>query len=256
MPMLKPHPGLNVILSVAPTQTDLEAARKEIARLQQLNQTLLTLFGHALGSPLTLVVAYLRLWQERGAVSAPEELNLVTEQALLLKSRLEDLVLLDQIEAGRCLIAREPLQLYPLLRGMLQKHSTAIQTKRLAVHLDLKCARAVPADAELLSHALDHLVANAIKFSSPGGKISIATCCERDWCKISIQDQGIGIAEQDLDVIFEPFNQHVLSLARRYDGIGIGLKLVRAIVEGHGGAIRVESEVGKGSTFEVRLPMS
>jgi signal transduction histidine kinase len=254
--MLKPHSALNAIFSVSPTQSDLEAARKEIARLQQLNQTLLALFGHALGSPLTLVVAYLRLWQERGAMSSPEELNLVIEQALLLKSRLEDLVLLDQIEAGRCRIAREPVQLYPLLRSVLQKHSVEIETRRLGVQLHLKCAKPVPVDAELLSRALDHLLTNAIKFSSPGGKISIATCCERDWCTISIQDQGIGIAEQDLEMIFEPFDQHVLSLARRYDGIGIGLKLVRTIVEGHGGAIRVESEVGKGSTFEVRLPMN
>lgn len=250
------HASLNPIFTVTAAQDELEMARAEIARLEGLNQRLLRLLVHGLGSPLTVVLAYLRLWQDRWDAIALEDLELVTEQALLLKSRLDDLALLDQSEAGRLRIAREPVQLYPLLRRVLQQSSGELDAKQLSVQLDMKYHKSVPVDAELMVRVLDHLVSNAMKFSPEGGKITIAVRREHEWCLVTVQDQGAGLDEQQASQIFDPFFQCDGSLSRRYEGLGIGLKMVRTIVEAHGGDVRVLSQVGHGSTFIVRVPLS
>lgn len=245
----------DTFLIMTPAESELETARAEVARLSELNQRLVRVLLQGLGGPLTVVLAYLRLWQEQWQSLAIQDLDMVTEQALLLKARLDDLALFDQIEAGRLRLAREPVQLYPLLRRVLQKYSAELDAKQLRVELNLEFQRRVEVDAELLVHVLDHLISNAVKFSRDGGMIAIEVRRDQNWCAVTLRDQGIGMSAQDAVRIFEPFHHRDASLTRRYEGMGIGLKLARAIVEAHGGTLRVESEVGKGSTFELRVPM-
>jgi signal transduction histidine kinase len=103
---------------------------------------------------------------------------------------------------------------------------------------------------------VDHLLINACKFSSSGSTIEIgAEQCDQV-SRIWVSDCGIGIPQEQYGQIFEPFFQADLSRARRYSGMGVGLKLVRAIVEKHGGSVQVQSRVGEGSTFTLVLPLT
>jgi len=109
-------------------------------------------------------------------------------------------------------------------------------------------------DGEYLKLAFSHLIDNAIKFSPDGGLICVRAWASEQWVHVAIQDQGIGIAPEHLEHIFERFYQVDGSSTRRFGGMGIGLALVWEIVEAHQGTVNVESQVGQGSTFTVTLP--
>src|SRR6185312_8129748 len=103
--------------------------------------------------------------------------------------------------------------------------------------------------------ALNHLLSNAVKFTEPGGTVTVGSALEPDRrLRLFVRDNGIGIAEQDLDRVFEPFTQLDGSLARRFQGAGLGLYVARALVAGHGGELTLRSRPGTGTLAEIRLP--
>ncbi|MGQ9521830.1 MAG: sensor histidine kinase, partial [Anaerolineae bacterium] len=110
------------------------------------------------------------------------------------------------------------------------------------------------ADREHLLLAISQLLDNAIKFSPQGGTVRIRIWSEGDWVNLAVQDEGIGIPREHLPHIFERFYQVDGSTTRRFGGMGIGLALVWEIMEAHRGFVRVESEVGRGSTFTLSFP--
>ena len=108
----------------------------------------------------------------------------------------------------------------------------------------------------MLSRALAHLVINACKFSRKPGTIELVAHEMEHVCCIAVRDYGIGIPSDKQTRIFDAFYQADLTHTRRYNGLGIGLKLARAIIEKHGGSIQVSSQVGQGSTFTVTVPLA
>lgn len=228
----------------------------EAAHLRQVNRKLLLLLGHELGSPLTLILGYLRLWQERNGAVAGDELDMVVEQALSLKERLDDMILLDELEAGLWHIHPERVTIEPLLQQLVRRHRQALAQKKIRLELKNAASRPVLADPAMLTRALDHLISNACKFSPEGVTISIAVRYDETLCAITVADRGIGIPAERQAEIFELFVQLDHGRARRYVGLGIGLKLVRAIVERHGGRVTVRSRAGGGSAFTLTLPLA
>jgi signal transduction histidine kinase len=109
-------------------------------------------------------------------------------------------------------------------------------------------------DTRRLKQALINLVANAVKFSHKQGWIVVRATVERDGLVLAVTDNGIGIATSEIRTIFKPFVRVASNMVREYDGIGLGLAITKEIVEAHGGSIGVESELGRGSTFSLRLP--
>ncbi len=224
--------------------------------LREVNQKLLMLLGHELGSPLTFILAYLRLWQERVTEVDRDELNLVVQQALTLKGRLDDLLLLEQLETDSWRVISERLSLRTVIAQVKEARRAELEEKYLTFVSELDDVAYVQADREMLFRALDHLVANACKFSLPGGTIRVRAEREGAMCRLSVQDEGIGIPPEQQAQIFEPFFQGDLRRARRYNGLGIGLKLVRVIAEKLGGCVQVKSVKGEGSTFTMSLPLA
>jgi signal transduction histidine kinase len=218
------------------------------------NSSLWRLLGHELGSPLTYIVASLRLWQERGQGVDHDELQLVLDQALTLKARLEDLLLLDQLVTGTWRPIFERVRPSELVRRVIEKQRAAFHERRLHVRLDDLSDDPIVADREMLERAVEHLLTNACKFSRPGETVQVRVDRAAKVCRISVTDRGIGIPVEEQAQIFQPFYQVDLSRARRYGGMGIGLKLVRAIIEQHGGTVQVLSTKGEGSTFSLHLP--
>ena len=110
------------------------------------------------------------------------------------------------------------------------------------------------ADERKLKQILLNLLSNAVKFTSDGGRIGVRAIAADGAVEISVSDTGIGIAPEDLEAVFEEFRQVGTDVVRKREGTGLGLALTRKFVELHGGTIRVESELGKGSTFTFTLP--
>lgn len=236
-------------------ESTLTAVELDRTRLQEFNRTLIKLLGHELGTPLTAILGYLRLWQEQGAIACREELDVVVEQARTLQVHLDDLLLLDQLEVGLGDLKPVPVHINEVVPRIARKFTRQFFEKNLKLHLDLDCRWLVYADEELFARALEHLISNALKFSRPGGSITISAQVQKGLCTISVADEGIGIPSERQTEIFEPFHQLDSSHSRRYPGLGIGLKLVRAIIEKHGGQVAVQSSSGKGSTFSISMPL-
>jgi two-component system sensor histidine kinase SenX3 len=202
------------------------------------------------------VLAYLRLLQERAPVFERVEVDLAVQQALTLKHRLDDIMLLNQLEAGLWEMQCGTVSIQEVIACVVQDQRWRMEERGLALRTQIACACRVRADRELLSRALAHLFANACKFSKGPGAIELTAHDRGHVCSIAVRDQGIGIPADKQARIFDPFYQADLSRARRYNGMGIGLRLTRAIVEKHGGSIQVYSEVGQGSTFTVSIPLA
>lgn len=228
----------------------------QIAELREMNHMLVMLLAHELGTPLTHILAYLRLLQERAPVIERSDLDLAVEQALTLKGRLEDLLLLDQLEAGLGEVCFVPVSIQEIILRVLDATRAQVHDKGLNLSTHIVCNYPVYGDRELLYRALRQVIENACKFSRPYGKIEVRAESVGDECHVTVADEGIGIPSEKQAQIFDPFYQVDLTRSRRYSGLGIGLKLVRAIIEKHSGSIHVSSQVGHGSTFELTMPLA
>jgi signal transduction histidine kinase len=111
-------------------------------------------------------------------------------------------------------------------------------------------------DRDRIASAIRHLVRNAFKYSPEGGTVRVAAAAEDGRLRVSVADEGIGIAEEDCERVFQPFTQADMSSTRDFGGVGLGLYSARRIVEAHGGRIEVASKPGKGSTFTIDLPLA
>ena len=130
-----------------------------------------------------------------------------------------------------------------------------VQAERNGISIGLSCADdiAVLMNAPLLEHAIANLIDNAVKYSSEGEKIQIEVQCRNDQVDVTVQDNGCGIPEGDLDRIFERFYVVDKARSRKLGGTGLGLAIVKHIAQAHGGTVSVNSVVGQGSTFILHL---
>ncbi|PMQ14894.1 response regulator [Janthinobacterium sp. AD80] len=169
----------------------------------------------------------------------------------------DDLLDVSRISQGKISLQWDSVNLAGVVRSALETSSHSIEARGHAIDIDLpKEELWVRGDAVRLSQIVANLLLNAAKFTSPGGRIAIAAARDGDNVRIRLSDNGIGIAAASIDSIFGLFAQSGHSPDRVQDGLGIGLSLVRTLVELHGGQVSVSSPgVGLGSTFEVRLPL-
>jgi signal transduction histidine kinase len=171
-----------------------------------------------------------------------------TGRALHLVHNLFDL---SRLETGTLDLRRVPVALHPAVERVLLRHRAKAEAKGLA----LRFAPAdgdpvVLADPDRVEEVVAHLVSNAVKFT-PAGGVTLTTAVEGGAVRLAVEDTGIGIADAYLDRLFEPFTQEDYRLNRAYDGSGLGLAIAKRLLDGMGGAIRVESVKGEGSRFVV-----
>ncbi|HKZ85617.1 MAG TPA: GAF domain-containing protein [Anaerolineae bacterium] len=237
----------------------LEHAYRELQEADRLKDELVQNVSHELRTPLTFVKGYVELLLEEdmGPINERqrESLAIVAEKASQVTRLVSDIIFLEQIE-------RESLQLGDVqmvevaqlaLQGCEVTTAAAGIRLRLEVEPDLPTIRA---DRDRLNQVFDNLLANAIKFSPSGGVITVGVYREMDAILVTVADTGIGIPRDRLHRVFERFYQVDGSSTRRFGGAGVGLAIVKRIVEAHGGRIWVESEPGKGTTFYFTLPFN
>jgi signal transduction histidine kinase len=166
----------------------------------------------------------------------------------------DDLLALTRAEVGKLDVVRAPVDVAELIAQVAASVTWMLGTKRLALVTDAGGVGVVESDRRLLSTVLVNLVANAAKFTPEGGRVSVRARRDDDALVLEVEDTGIGIAADQHAAIFEAFKQIDAGDEKGYGGVGLGLALVKRIVDLLGGRVEVESAVGKGSVFRVRVP--
>lgn len=236
----------------------LASQHQELSALDRLKSQFFANVSHELRTPLTLILAPVEKLKSDAARLGPsgeELLDVIENNALRLLRLVNDILSLIRLEEGRAALAKKPIDM-----GHFLKH-TAASMKHLAalkgVHLDLQEPTGdllIKADQDALEKIVSNVIANAIKFTPPGGRIDISATREDRLVTVTISDTGIGIPAQQLPHIFDRFYQVDGSATRRHQGLGLGLALVRELMTRHGGDVTATSDTGRGTTFVLRFP--
>jgi PAS domain S-box-containing protein len=237
----------------------LQASLLERAReLDQAKTDFVSRISHELRSPLTSVLGYLELLGggEPGPLTREQRrmLEVINRNGRRLLALIEDLLLLSRIEAGAVTITWEPVQLDQLVRSVHESFAPAIRQGQLTCRLDLEPGLGMDGDSRQLERVVANLIANAVKFTPPGGTINIAGRRDGDEVVLEVSDTGIGIPEDEQPRLFTRFFRSTIATERETQGTGLGLFIVKHVAEAHGGNVAVASSPGTGSTFTVRLP--
>jgi signal transduction histidine kinase len=236
----------------------LASQHQELSALDRLKSQFFANVSHELRTPLTLILAPVeRLKTEAAALgpSGQQLLDVIENNALRLLRLVNDILSLIRLEEGRAALSKKPVDMAHFL-----KH-TAASMKHLAalkgVHLDLQEPTGdllINADPDALEKIVSNVIANAIKFTPPDGRIDISAAREAQMVTITVSDTGIGIPAEQLPHIFDRFYQVDGSATRRHQGLGLGLALVRELITRHGGDVTATSNTGHGTTFVLRFP--
>jgi signal transduction histidine kinase len=237
---------------------ELANAVTELRALDRLRNDFIQSVSHELRSPLALVRGYAELLDsgELGELSSEQQgpVEIIARRSRMLGDMVEDITLLLMAEAR--ILIREPLAMDELVRGTVEDFQLAVEQAELTLKVEIAPGPLLVDGSPIhLRRLLDNLIGNAIKYTPAGGTITVSVWQEDGQILLQVVDTGIGIPSDKLEQIFERFYQ-VDSSSYRYRGVGLGLALAKEITEAHDGSVDVESEVGEGTTFTVRLPVS
>lgn len=243
---------------------DLARAFDEMAeRLAELRRTELELLAnvsHELRTPLSRIRLALELVRDGDVRKADRHVEDIAEELIELEHLIDDVMTTTRLSLARGATAdslpplhRQRISGNELLTASVTRFRKHHPERRLECSIDTELPM-LELDPVLVRRALDNLLDNAAKFSDPETNIELTAAASEASIEVTIADQGLGIPRDDRERVFEPFYRTDRSRARQTGGVGLGLALVKRIVQAHGGAIRVESELGTGSRFIVTLP--
>jgi signal transduction histidine kinase len=237
----------------------LEESNRKLKELDQIKSRFFANISHELRTPLTLLLAPLEaLLHQRGRVTDPETRGLLTtmhSNGMRLLKLINDLLDLVRMESGRMEVKREPLELADFIRGLASAARQVADDKRIKLETWVAPELgAVLTDRDKLEKILLNLLFNALKFTPAGGRVDLRAEKQGDDLVLRVQDTGMGISPKNLPYVFDRFWQADGSARRKYQGVGIGLALVKELTEIQDGKVSVESEEGKGTTFTVQFP--
>jgi signal transduction histidine kinase len=240
---------------------DLQQALDRLAELNQLKSNFLANISHELRTPLTHIKGYVDLMVVGGmgplSAEQMEAMDVIQRAEARLERLIEDLIQFSLAAQGELSIILQPVDLNMLIDRVVtaMKQKARIRQISLITHLSPHLP-AVQADEEKINWVLMHLLDNALKFTQQGGEVQINTLVDGNTARVAVVDNGIGIPKERLFEIFEPFHQLDSSSTRKFGGTGLGLAMVRRILDGHRTKIEAHSIVGKGSRFEFSLPFA
>jgi signal transduction histidine kinase/ActR/RegA family two-component response regulator len=235
------------------------AARNEAETANRVKDEFLATLSHELRTPLTPILAWVRMLNLGGLdeTGVKNALASIERNARSQAQLVEDLLDVSRIVSGKLRLDVRPTELAPVVDAALEAIRPAADAKgiRLNAVLDPRSG-IVGGDPERLQQIAWNLLSNAVKFTPRDGRVQVQLACVNSHVELTVSDTGCGIAPEFLPHVFERFRQADASASRVHGGLGLGLSIVRHLVEEHGGSVAVDSEgVGKGATFTVRLPL-
>jgi signal transduction histidine kinase/ActR/RegA family two-component response regulator len=234
-----------------------EAARKTAEAASRVKDEFLATLSHEIRTPLNAVLGWTRILKSRALdlATVQRAVDVIDRNASAQLTLVSDLLDMSRIATGKLRMDVAAVDLEPLTLAAIDVIRPAAEAKNVRIATDLTTVPSVSGDADRLSQIIWNLLSNAVKFTDPGGTVTIALNAEAGQVWLVIADTGQGIDAAFLPHVFERFKQADSSTSRRHGGLGLGLALVRELVELHGGTVHVASPgPGQGTTFTVVLP--
>jgi PAS domain S-box-containing protein len=252
-PIIDPQSG--EAFAVAASFADITEQR----RAESLKEEFFALVSHELRTPLTSIAGYLELLLDPDE-SALDEMQrhflcVVDRNARRLQRLVGDLLFVAQFEAGKLSLETTPTSLKDVAAEAVESARPRADDLGIELRLNAEDVPPVDGDAGRLGQTLDNLISNALKFTPAGGRVDVRVIDRRDRIVIEVADTGLGIAHDEQGRLFERFFRTSSATAQAIPGVGLGLSISKAIVEGHGGSIDVSSQEGRGTTFTLELPV-
>ena len=238
---------------------ELQSALERLSELSQMKANFVSNISHELRTPLTHVKGYVELMlaESLGPITDEQKhaLQISQQSSARLEGLINDLIMFSLASRGELSLKLESVDIGRLANMSVRSMEQKAKDRGVTVHAVLDNGLPlVQADSQKIAWALGQLLDNAVKFTSSGGRVVLnMQRASANLVIVSVTDTGIGIPPQRVEEIFEPFHQLDSSPTRKYGGTGIGLSLVRQIVEAHGSMLEVQSADGKGSTFKFPL---
>jgi signal transduction histidine kinase len=251
---------------------EIEAKNLQLEEASRMKSEFLANMSHELRTPLNAIIGFSEVLKDGllGKLLAQQQ-DYVTDifsSGSHLLSLINDILDLSKVEAGKMALTLAPLPIAPLLQAGLQVLRDKASVHHISLHVELDPdileRGEIWLDERKTKQILFNLLSNGVKFTPDGGSVKVlARCVPGDkvaharwdyYLEISVSDTGIGISEQDKARLFQPFTQIDSTLAREYEGTGLGLVMVRRLAELQGGSVALQSVLGQGSTFTVWLP--
>ena len=251
------------VFVIASDVTEQVLARNQLNDLREAAESanrakdeFLAMLGHELRNPLSPILTALQLMKLRGSDASERERTVIERQVTHLTRLVDDLLDVSRIAQGKVELKEEIVEMAAIVAKAIEIASPLLEqrTHTLDVHVQ-RNGLAVRGDSTRLSQVVSNLLTNAAKYTPPGGHITIRTAAEGGEVAVRVRDTGMGIAPDVLPRVFDLFVQERQAIDRSQGGLGLGLTIVRSLVERHGGTVSADSDgPGKGSEFVVRLP--
>ena len=239
-------------------QRELAKKNAELARLNDLKNQYLGMAAHDLRNPLTGILSYSEFLLDdlAGKLDADQRdfLATIRDQSKFMTHLIEDLLDVATIEAGKLQLDLQPVDLVQLVQKNLARSRLVAARKNTTLELETAPVHRVMLDAGKIEQVLDNLLTNAIKYSPPGSRVAISIRPAEEGILLAVYNPGPGIPAEEIGQLFKPFQRTSVKATGGEKSTGLGLVIVKRIVEGHGGRIWVESQPGAGTTFFVSLP--
>jgi signal transduction histidine kinase len=239
---------------------ELRRANDELAEANRAKDIFLATLSHELRTPLTPILGWVNLLRAGGAASDPamlaQGLDAVERNGRLQARLVDDLLDVSRVISGKLRIESEPVNLCKVVEQAVETVRADAEARDIQFSIDLPdCPIVVQGAPVRLQQVVWNLLSNAVKFTPRAGRVLVRAWREGGEARVEVADTGIGIAPEFLPHVFDRFRQADGSTTRQYGGLGLGLAIVRALVELHGGWARAESEgLGRGSRFTLGLP--
>ncbi|WP_104127617.1 cell wall metabolism sensor histidine kinase WalK [Cryobacterium sp. Y57] len=230
--------------------------RTEAFRLDEVRRDFVANISHELKTPIASVGLLAEALNQ--AADEPEQVrrfaNRLTTESARLGRLTQEIIELSRLQAQDALAEPEILSVDDIVAAAVDQSRVVAEAERITIVIGKKSGARVFGDEALLTVAVHNLVTNAVNYSLEGSRVGVGVRLQKGIVEITVTDQGVGIAESDIDRVFERFFRVDQARSRHTGGTGLGLSIVKHVVQNHGGDIRVWSQPGSGSTFTIRLP--
>ncbi len=236
-----------------------QAARAEAEAANRMKDEFLATLSHELRTPLNAMLGWTTLLRTRkfNEATTARALETIDRNTKSLQQLIEDVLDVSRIITGKLRLNISPVEIVPIIEAAIETVLPAAEAKNIQIDLGLDASvGSILADANRLQQVFWNLLSNAIKFTPKGGRVEVRLDRINSRIQVRVSDTGLGIAPEFLPYVFDRFRQADSSSTRSHGGLGLGLAIVRHLVELHGGTVRAESQgEGKGATFIVDLPI-